>query len=45
MKILKARNRIVKDYNKKAKNEAFQVGELILKKIELSKYVGKLDPK
>lgn len=35
---------MINDYNKKAKNNYFQVGDLVLKKVELSKHVGKLDP-
>jgi len=32
-------------YNKTVKPRSFQVGDLVLKKVEVSKHVGKLDPK
>lgn len=44
IQILKAMNRMVKDCNKNSKNKTFQVRDLVLKKIEVSKHTGKLDP-
>ncbi|KAL2230962.1 UNVERIFIED_CONTAM: Retrovirus-related Pol polyprotein from transposon [Sesamum indicum] len=35
---------MMKSYNKKLKPRQFQVGDLVLKKVEISKHVGKLDP-
>ncbi|KAL0411395.1 UNVERIFIED_CONTAM: hypothetical protein Slati_3729200 [Sesamum latifolium] len=35
---------MMKSYNHKVKPKNFQVGDLVLKKVEISKRVGKLDP-
>ncbi|KAL2245985.1 UNVERIFIED_CONTAM: hypothetical protein Sindi_2866700 [Sesamum indicum] len=43
-KMLHHKGLMMKSYNKKLKPRQFQVGDLILKKVEVSKHVGKLDP-
>lgn len=45
VQMLKAKNRMINNYNKKVKNDSFQVGgDLVLKKVEVSNHVDKLDP-
>ncbi|KAL0282855.1 UNVERIFIED_CONTAM: hypothetical protein Sangu_2926100 [Sesamum angustifolium] len=34
---------MMKSYNSRVKQKNFQVGDLVLKKVEVSKHVGKLD--
>ncbi|KAL0444967.1 UNVERIFIED_CONTAM: hypothetical protein Slati_2219400 [Sesamum latifolium] len=43
-KILHYKSLMMKIYNSKVKPRNFQVGDLVLKKVEVSKHVGKLDP-
>lgn len=39
-----AKNRMKSAYDKNLKQRSFQVGDLVLKKVEVSRHVGKLDP-
>ncbi|KAL2251472.1 UNVERIFIED_CONTAM: hypothetical protein Sindi_2269500 [Sesamum indicum] len=43
-KILHHKSLVMRRYNKKLRPREFQVGDLVLKKVEVSKHVGKLDP-
>ncbi|KAL2248297.1 UNVERIFIED_CONTAM: hypothetical protein Sindi_2682000 [Sesamum indicum] len=43
-KMLHHKGLMMKSYNKKLRPRQFQVGDLVLKKVEVSKHVGKLDP-
>ncbi|KAL2242652.1 UNVERIFIED_CONTAM: Retrovirus-related Pol polyprotein from transposon [Sesamum indicum] len=43
-KILHHKNLMMRSYNKNLRPRQFQVGDLVLKKVEVSKHVGKLDP-
>ncbi|KAL0434348.1 UNVERIFIED_CONTAM: hypothetical protein Slati_2769100 [Sesamum latifolium] len=43
-KILHYKSSMIKSYNNKVKSRNFQVGDLVLKKVEVSEHVGKLDP-
>ncbi|KAL0428187.1 UNVERIFIED_CONTAM: hypothetical protein Slati_2993500 [Sesamum latifolium] len=43
-KILHHKGLMMRSYNRRIKPICFQVGDLVLKKVEVSKYVGKLDP-
>ncbi|KAL0448332.1 UNVERIFIED_CONTAM: hypothetical protein Slati_1389600 [Sesamum latifolium] len=43
-RILHYKNLMTRGYNQKVKPRSFQVGDLVLKKVEVSKHVGKLDP-
>ncbi|KAL0403666.1 UNVERIFIED_CONTAM: Retrovirus-related Pol polyprotein from transposon gypsy [Sesamum radiatum] len=43
-KILHHKGLMMRSYNRKIKPRSFQVGDLVLKKVEVSKHVGKLDP-
>ncbi|KAL0451620.1 UNVERIFIED_CONTAM: hypothetical protein Slati_1140100 [Sesamum latifolium] len=43
-KILHYKSLMMKSYNHKVKPRNFQVGDLLLKKADVSKHVGKLDP-
>ncbi|KAL2232610.1 UNVERIFIED_CONTAM: Gag-Pol polyprotein [Sesamum indicum] len=43
-KILHHKSLMMKSYNKRLRPRQFQVGDLVLKKVEVSKHVGKLDP-
>ncbi|KAL0304721.1 UNVERIFIED_CONTAM: hypothetical protein Sangu_3068500 [Sesamum angustifolium] len=43
-KILHYKGLMMKSYNNRVKPRNFQVGDLVLKKVEVSKHVGKLDP-
>ncbi|KAL2226706.1 UNVERIFIED_CONTAM: hypothetical protein Sindi_2029300 [Sesamum indicum] len=43
-KILHHKSLMMKSYNKRLRPKQFQVGDLVLKKVEVSKHVGKLDP-
>ncbi|KAL0413600.1 UNVERIFIED_CONTAM: hypothetical protein Sradi_1561700 [Sesamum radiatum] len=42
-KILDHKGLMMKSYNRKVKPRDFQMGDLVLKKVEVSKHVGKLD--
>ena len=43
IKMAERRNSIIRTYNKRVKQRSLQVGDLVLKKVEVSKHVGKLD--
>ncbi|KAL0458047.1 UNVERIFIED_CONTAM: hypothetical protein Slati_0431900 [Sesamum latifolium] len=43
VRILHHKGLMIKCYNRKVRPDHFQVGDLVLKKVEVSKYVGKLD--
>ncbi|KAL2250014.1 UNVERIFIED_CONTAM: Retrovirus-related Pol polyprotein from transposon opus [Sesamum indicum] len=43
-KMLHHKSLMMKSYNKRLRLRHFQVGDLVLKKVEVSKHVGKLDP-
>ncbi|KAL2248708.1 UNVERIFIED_CONTAM: Retrovirus-related Pol polyprotein from transposon 17.6 [Sesamum indicum] len=43
-KMLHHKALMMKNFNKRLKPRQVQVGDLVLKKVEISKYVGKLDP-
>ncbi|KAL0355817.1 UNVERIFIED_CONTAM: hypothetical protein Sradi_4028600 [Sesamum radiatum] len=43
-KILHHKRLMMRNYNRRIKPRCFQVGDLVLKKVEVSKHVGKLDP-
>ncbi|KAL0344710.1 UNVERIFIED_CONTAM: hypothetical protein Sradi_4302300 [Sesamum radiatum] len=43
-KILHHKGLLMRSYNRRIKPRCFQVGDLVLKKVEVSKHVGKLDP-
>ncbi|KAL0373856.1 UNVERIFIED_CONTAM: Gag-Pol polyprotein [Sesamum radiatum] len=43
-KILHHKGLMMRNYNRKIKPRSFQVGDLVFKKVEVSKHVGKLDP-
>ncbi|KAL0449610.1 UNVERIFIED_CONTAM: Gag-Pol polyprotein [Sesamum latifolium] len=43
-RILHHKGLMMRSYNQKVKPRHFQVGDLVLKKVEVSKHVGKLDP-
>ncbi|KAL0446398.1 UNVERIFIED_CONTAM: hypothetical protein Slati_1767700 [Sesamum latifolium] len=43
-KILHQKVLMMRSYNRKARPRCFQLGDLVLKKVEVSKHVGKLDP-
>ncbi|KAL0405074.1 UNVERIFIED_CONTAM: Polyprotein P3 [Sesamum radiatum] len=43
-RILHHKELMMRSYNRKIKPRCFQVGDLVLKKVEVSKHVGKLDP-
>ncbi|KAL0374129.1 UNVERIFIED_CONTAM: Retrovirus-related Pol polyprotein from transposon gypsy [Sesamum radiatum] len=43
-RILHHKGLMMRSYNRKIKPGCFQVGDLVLKKVEVSKHVGKLDP-
>ncbi|KAL0451467.1 UNVERIFIED_CONTAM: Retrovirus-related Pol polyprotein from transposon gypsy [Sesamum latifolium] len=43
-KILHHKGLMMRSYDKRIKSRCFQVGDLVLKKVEVSKHVGKLDP-
>ncbi|KAL0433406.1 UNVERIFIED_CONTAM: hypothetical protein Slati_2674900 [Sesamum latifolium] len=43
-RILHYKNLMTRGYNQKVKPQSFQVGDLVLKKVEVSKHVVKLDP-
>ncbi|KAL0411852.1 UNVERIFIED_CONTAM: hypothetical protein Slati_3774900 [Sesamum latifolium] len=44
LKILHHKGLMMRSYNRRVKPRCFQVGDLVLKKVEVSKHVGKLDP-
>ncbi|KAL0406621.1 UNVERIFIED_CONTAM: hypothetical protein Slati_3976000 [Sesamum latifolium] len=44
-KIFHHKGLMMRSYNQKVKSRCFQVGDLVLKKVEVSKHVGKLDPR
>ncbi|XP_020547166.1 uncharacterized protein LOC110011435 [Sesamum indicum] len=43
-KMLHHKSLMMRSYNKRLRPRQFQVGDLVLKKVEVSKHVGKLDP-
>ncbi|KAL2238352.1 UNVERIFIED_CONTAM: Transposon Ty3-G Gag-Pol polyprotein [Sesamum indicum] len=43
-KILHHKTLMMRQYNKKLRPRELQIGDLVLKKVEVSKHVGKLDP-
>ncbi|KAL2246198.1 UNVERIFIED_CONTAM: Gag-Pol polyprotein [Sesamum indicum] len=43
-KILRYKSMMTRNYNRRVRPRNFQVGDLVLKKVEVSKHVGKLDP-
>ncbi|KAL0448244.1 UNVERIFIED_CONTAM: hypothetical protein Slati_1380800 [Sesamum latifolium] len=43
-RILHHKGLMMRSYNQRVKPRCFQVGDLVLKKVEVSKHVGKLDP-
>ncbi|KAL0451562.1 UNVERIFIED_CONTAM: Retrovirus-related Pol polyprotein from transposon gypsy [Sesamum latifolium] len=43
-KILHHKGLMMRSYNRRIKPRCFQVGDLVLKKVEVSKHMGKLDP-
>ncbi|XP_011082215.1 uncharacterized protein LOC105165037 [Sesamum indicum] len=43
-KILRYKSMMTKSYNRRVRSRSFQVGDLVLKKVEVTKHVGKLDP-
>ncbi|KAL2235091.1 UNVERIFIED_CONTAM: Ribonuclease HI [Sesamum indicum] len=43
-KILRYKSMMTRSYNRRVRPRHFQVGDLVLKKVEVSKHVGKLDP-
>ncbi|KAL2232755.1 UNVERIFIED_CONTAM: Retrovirus-related Pol polyprotein from transposon [Sesamum indicum] len=43
-KILRYKSMMTRSYNRRVRPRNFQVGDLVLKKVEVSKHVGKLDP-
>ncbi|KAL2253104.1 UNVERIFIED_CONTAM: hypothetical protein Sindi_0105100 [Sesamum indicum] len=43
-KILRYKSMMTRNYNRRVRLRSFQVGDLVLKKVEVSKHVGKLDP-
>ncbi|KAL0431955.1 UNVERIFIED_CONTAM: hypothetical protein Sradi_0821500 [Sesamum radiatum] len=43
-KILHHRGLMMRGYNRRVRPRCFQVSDLVLKKVEVSKHVGKLDP-
>ncbi|KAL0433557.1 UNVERIFIED_CONTAM: hypothetical protein Slati_2690000 [Sesamum latifolium] len=43
-RILRYKKLMMRGYNQKVKPRSFQVGDLVLKKVEVSRHVGKLDP-
>ncbi|KAL2246278.1 UNVERIFIED_CONTAM: Retrovirus-related Pol polyprotein from transposon opus [Sesamum indicum] len=43
-KILRYKSMTTRNYNQRVRPRSFQVGDLVLKKVEVSKHVGKLDP-
>ncbi|KAL0434858.1 UNVERIFIED_CONTAM: hypothetical protein Sradi_0193700 [Sesamum radiatum] len=43
-KILHHKGLMMRNYNRRIKPRCFHVGDLVLKKVEVSKHVGKLDP-
>ncbi|KAL0373694.1 UNVERIFIED_CONTAM: hypothetical protein Sradi_3285100 [Sesamum radiatum] len=43
-KILHHKGLMMRNYNRRIKPRCFQVGDLVLEKVEVSKHVGKLDP-
>ncbi|KAL0445346.1 UNVERIFIED_CONTAM: hypothetical protein Slati_2257300 [Sesamum latifolium] len=43
-RILHHKGLMMRSYNQKVKSRCFQVGDRVLKKVEVSKHVGKLDP-
>ena len=43
-KMLHHKSLMMRSYNKRLRPRQFQVGDLVLKKVEVSKHVEKLDP-
>ncbi|KAL0373136.1 UNVERIFIED_CONTAM: hypothetical protein Scaly_0995200, partial [Sesamum calycinum] len=43
-KILHYKGLMMRSYNSRVKPKNFQIGDLVLKKVEVSKHIGKLDP-
>ncbi|KAL2227294.1 UNVERIFIED_CONTAM: hypothetical protein Sindi_2088100 [Sesamum indicum] len=44
VKILRYKSMMTRNYNRRVRPRSFPVGDLVLKKVEVSKHVGKLDP-
>lgn len=44
VKTLQYKKSMVRAYNKKVRARSFQMGDLVLNKVEVSHHVGKLDP-